>query len=285
MEHENAYRELWTSLAERYGQREAQAIARLTMGRRFNLTITQLLTGDYELSAGQRDELAEMGRRLAEGEPVQYVLGEAEFCGRWFGVSPDVLVPRPETEELCRWITESQPHGRLLDIGTGSGCIAITLALQSDAEEVEAWDISDGALRVAERNAERLGAKVRFSKRDALNLPTTDRRQWDVIVSNPPYVCHEERAEMEQHVKDHEPWLALFVPDDDPLLFYRAIIGYAAKSLRRDGRLFFELNPRFARATAEMAEREGFACEIRNDEQGRERMLCARIREGAVLGK
>jgi len=277
MQQNNAYRKLWQTLATRYGNGEAQAVARLVFERRFGLTLTDLVAGDISLTTAQTDALNAIAERLTAGEPVQYVLGEAEFCGRWFGVNRDVLIPRPETEELCHWVCEEGNCGRLLDIGTGSGCIAATLALDSDATEVVAWDISEGALQTASQNAKRLGADITFGRQDILHADAADGQQWDTIVSNPPYVCDEERKDMEPNVTDYEPWLALFVPDDDPLLFYRAIARYAAATLRPGGTLYFELNARFARQTEALLQQEGFvSTEIRTDEQGRQRMIRAR---------
>ena len=168
---------------------------------------------------------------------------------------------------------EEVPHPSILDIGTGSGCIAITVALALPQARVTAWDISTDALAIAAGNAHRLGASVRFEHQDALNAPD-DEERWDVIVSNPPYICDKERADMSDNVLSYEPELALFVPDSDPLLFYRAIARYASKALKPGGRLLFETNTAYAHEVAQTMADEGFtAIEVRNDCFGKPRMV------------
>lgn len=168
---------------------------------------------------------------------------------------------------------EEVPHPSILDIGTGSGCIAITVALALPQARVTAWDISTDALAIAAGNAHRLGASVRFEHQDALNAPD-DEERWDVIVSNPPYICDKERADMSDNVLSYEPELALFVPDSDPLLFYRAIARYASKALKPGGRLLFETNTAYAHEVAQTMANEGFtAIEVRNDCFGKPRMV------------
>ena len=253
------YQELWRRLAHVYDEGEAKAIARMVYEVRFNLTLSDLFIGkDTQLSANDQAELAEITQRLEQQEPVQYVLGQADFCGRTFLVNQHVLIPRPETEELCRWIISEFRDESLefrdcsiLDIGTGSGCIAITLAADLPKAEVTAWDISGEALQVARENAKRLHFNVIFELADALSTPL-DHERWDVIVSNPPYICNKERARIEANVLDHEPHTALFVPDDSPLLFYSAIAQYGLTALKTGGRLYFEINPLYAQELAEM---------------------------------
>ena len=168
---------------------------------------------------------------------------------------------------------EEVPHPSILDIGTGSGCIAITVALALPQARVTAWDISTDALAIAAGNAHRLGASVRFEHQDALSAPD-DEERWDVIVSNPPYICDRERADMSDNVLSYEPELALFVPDNDPLLFYRAIARYASKALKPSGRLLFETNTAYAHEVAQTMADEGFtAIEVRNDCFGKPRMV------------
>lgn len=168
---------------------------------------------------------------------------------------------------------EEAPHPSILDIGTGSGCIAITVALALPQARVTAWDISTDALAIAAGNAHRLGASVRFEHQDALSAPD-DEERWDVIVSNPPYICDRERADMSDNVLSYEPELALFVPDSDPLLFYRAIARYASKALKPGGRLLFETNTAYAHEVAQVMANEGFtAIEVRNDCFGKPRMV------------
>ncbi len=281
------YDDLWRSIAPLYDAGEARAVVRLVLETRFGMSSTDVYCGGVErLSDSDAAALETIMIRLREGEPVQYVLGEADFCGRTYRVAPGVLIPRPETEDLCEWIvqrmaerktaesdgTDARPD--ILDICTGSGCIAITLALDVASSRVEAWDISEDALAMARENGERLGTAVDFRLQDALRAPT-DHGRWDIIVSNPPYVCERERAEMDAHVLDHEPSLALFVPDDDPLKFYRAIARYASDALKRGGSLFFEINALYSKETADVLREEGFCdVEVRDDRFGRPRFVC-----------
>lgn len=280
------YAAFWKRLAPLYGEGEAKAIARMVYASRYGLTLADLLMGrDSEVP---HEELQQMLQRLEQGEPVQYVLGEELFCGRRFKVTPDVLIPRPETQELCQWIVEEATHHaplpahRLLDIGTGSGCIAVTLALELPQARVTAWDISDRALAVARENAQRLGATVTFQQVDALHPfnPLTfspfNPLTFSLIVSNPPYICEQEKAHMAPNVLDHEPSLALFVPDDDPLLFYRSIARYAREALAPGGQLFFEINPLYRDELTAMLRDMGYThIETRADQFGLQRMLKA----------
>lgn len=278
------YNELWRQLTQVYDDYEAKAIARMVYEVRFGLMPSDLFIGkDTQLSTDDQKLLAEITQRLLTGEPVQYVLGEAEFGGRTFHVEPGVLIPRPETYELCQWIMEERrgkkEEGRntsILDIGTGSGCIACTLAAELADAEVTAWDISDDALRIATENAKRTNVHVSFEKVDVLNTSLLNRERpatgLDIIVSNPPYICNKERATMERNVLEHEPELALFVPDDDPLLFYRTIARFAAKALNPGGALYFEINPLYVSEMQQMLSEEGFShTEIRNDQFGKQR--------------
>ena len=257
------YEELWHRLTPLYEPGEAKAIVRLLLDERYGLSWADVLGGKVtELSANDQTELGKIMLRLEKGEPIQYIIGVADFCGRQFHVEPGVLIPRPETAELCQLILATESHGQtrniceipchsdanILDIGTGSGCIAITLALELPDARVTAWDISDEALRIASENAKRLGASVTFEHRDVLSISLTSHlspltSHYDLIVSNPPYICRQEADGMAQNVLDYEPHLALFVPDNDPLLFYRAIAQYATKALKPQGALFFEINP------------------------------------------
>ena len=278
------YNELWRQLTQVYDDYEAKAIARMVYEIRFGLMPSDLFIGkDTQLSTDDQKLLAEITQRLLTGEPIQYVLGEAEFGGRTFHVEPGVLIPRPETYELCQWIMKERrgkkEEGRntsILDIGTGSGCIACTLAAELADAEVTAWDISDDALRIATENAKRTNVHVSFEKVDVLNTSHLNRERpatgLDIIVSNPPYICNKERATMERNVLEHEPELALFVPDDDPLLFYRTIARFAAKTLNPGGALYFEINPLYVSEMQQMLSEEGFShTEIRNDQFGKQR--------------
>lgn len=269
------YRELWRTLEPLYGNGEARAITDYVLDVCFGLSKADIMCGAVEeMTAEKTAELNKIFGRLMEGEPVQYVLGRAEFCGRWFSVRPGVLIPRPETEELCAWITadsKASASPKVLDIGTGSGCIAITLQLDMPESKVTAWDISADALDVAHENAKQLGANVNFVKLDALNAKPEG--EWDVIVSNPPYICEKEKKDMAVNVLEHEPHTALFVPDADPLLFYRAITRLAVQTLNKGGRLYFEINPIYADDTCRMMQAEGMtAVELRSDMYGKQRM-------------
>lgn len=295
------YNQLWKRLTVIYNEREAQAIVRTVLDALFGMSLTDICLGKVtQLSADDTTRLEKIMQRLEKSEPVQYVLGTEWFAGRLFDVAPGVLIPRPETEDLVKWACdeakekekednskeergeeeeegfkkeEEAPHPSILDIGTGSGCIAITVALALPQAHVTAWDISPDALAIAAGNAHKLGASVRFEHQDALSAPD-DEARWDVIVSNPPYICDRERADMSDNVLSYEPELALFVPDSDPLLFYRAIARYASKALKPGGRLLFETNTAYAHEVAQAMADEGFtAIEVRNDCFGKPRMV------------
>ncbi len=266
------YEEVWKRLPTVYDDHEAKAVARYLLEIRYGLTMTDILCGKVETLA--EEELEAMLNRLLQGEPVQYVTGVAEFGGRHFHVEPGVLIPRPETAELCQWIVSSlhTPHSSLhiLDIGTGSGCIACTLAAELPESKVTAWDISDEALRIAQQNAQNIGVNIFFEKVDILSISPSS--QWSTIVSNPPYICNKEREGMEQNVLDHEPSLALFVPDEDPLLFYRAITRFAKTALQDGGNLYFEINPLYAQPLEQLMQDEGFSdIRFRYDSFGKQR--------------
>ena len=269
------YRELWQKLLTVYDEGEAKAVVTWLMDVCFHLSLSDLIGGALErVTEKDSQRLEQMMQRLAQGEPVQYVAGRTEFCGHWFHVEPGVLIPRPETAELCEWVSLPRLGGGLiLDIGTGSGCIAISLALRMPEAQVTAWDISPEALRIASENAKRLGANVSFLQQDALT-PPQDTDCWDIIVSNPPYVCDNERQQMHSSVFDHEPHQALFVPDDDPLLFYRAIGQYASKALRHGGSLYFEINPLYHEPLCRLLEEQGFSdITTKTDQFGKQRMV------------
>lgn len=281
------YNEMWRKLAQVYDEGEAKAVARMVYEVRYGLTLSDIYIGkDTQLSLDRQTELEEITKRLIEHEPVQYILGQADFCGRTFHVEPGILIPRPETEHLCRLITKHAaigfPNRTILDIGTGSGCIAITLALDIPNSQVTAWDISPIALRVAKGNAQRLGADVTFQEVDVLTAPGSPslwrgmEGGWDLIVSNPPYICNKERAEMEQNVLAHEPHTALFVPDDNPLLFYRAIAQYGQSALKTGGSLYFEINPLYAKPLREMLSTMSYHdIDIKDDQFGKTRFIQA----------
>ena len=278
------YQQFWQSLTPLYDAGEAQAIVRTVLDVEYGMTLTDIICGKVnELSSDEERNLEEIITRLQNGEPVQYVLGEADFAGRTFHVEPGVLIPRPETAELCQWIEEevssleADERKQILDICTGSGCIAITLGLNIPNSEVTGWDISEDALRIAQGNVEMLKARnVRIEYQDALMLPKAAEAA-DIIVSNPPYICEKEKADMEKNVLEHEPSIALFVPDKEPLKFYRAIAEYASSALKSEGALYFEINPIYEKETREMLEELGFKdIETKEDAFGKKRMMKAK---------
>ena len=210
--------------------------------------------------------------RLLNGEPIQYVVGRTLFCGLTIGVRPGVLIPRPETEELVEAVSKGR-RTSILDIGTGSGCIAFALKHRFPQADVTAMDISEDALRIAQENAQRLELDIHFIQQDILHA-TPEVMKYDLIVSNPPYVCESERAQMERHVLDYEPGLALFVPDDDPLLFYRAIINYASTALMDGGMLAFETNREYATEVGMLMKEGGWSnVEVKRDMFNNERIV------------
>lgn len=284
------YSQLWRRLLPLYDEREAKAVVRTLLEERFNLTLTDLYTGGLDrLTDEEKVRMETLIERLEAGEPVQYVVGKARFCGRDYMVAPGVLIPRPETEMLCKEVISAynrpycalQPPEplRVLDIGTGSGCIAVTLALDLWNSTVTAWDISGDALIIARENAHRLQAHVNLELQDALNPDETalNAPPFDIIVSNPPYICARESKDMAKHVLAHEPHTALFVPDDDPLLFYRSIARYGLSHLKPSGMLAFEINPIYAEETCKMLEHMGYEqIESKEDQYGKERIVIAR---------
>ncbi len=264
---------------------EAQAVGRLLIENVARISWADALCGGLQrLLPSEQERLEIIVRLIEEGKPVQYAIGWASFCGRSYEVTPAVLIPRPETEELCQWITndvkDSADHEEqlsILDIGTGSGCIAITLALAFPKARVSAIDISEEALSVARRNAQRLNATVDFVCKDILT-PQTDDMKVSIIASNPPYVTESEKKAMQPQVVNHEPHQALFVPDDDSLLFYRAIAQKATHMLLPQGRLYFEINPLFSSQLSEMVKAMGYQqITIRRDSFGHERFLRATL--------
>ena len=294
------YQQFWQSLTPLYDAGEAQAIVRTVLDVEYGMTLTDIICGKVnELSSDEERNLEEIITRLQNGEPVQYVLGEADFAGRTFHVEPGVLIPRPETAELCQWIEEevssldADDPKQILDICTGSGCIAITLGLTIPNSEVTGWDISEDALRIAQGNVEMLKARnVRIEYQDALMLPKAAEaaeaaeiseaaesslsKSWNIIVSNPPYICEKEKADMEKNVLEHEPSIALFVPDKEPLKFYRAIAEYASSALKSEGALYFEINPIYEKEIREMLEELGFKdIKTKEDAYGKKRMMKA----------
>ena len=247
----------------------------------FALSRTDLLADKViPVSDDQRQRLEEIVQRVNAHEPVQYILGEAEFYGRAFTVDRSVLIPRPETEELVREVLEfmdrKQPSLKtitVMDVGTGSGCIPITLKLERPKAEVLATDISAEALMVAQQNAERLGANVRFIRNDILTEEIS-ANDLDIVVSNPPYIAAREKEQMQPNVVKFEPHLALFVPENDPLIFYKALAVKAAKALRPSGMLCVEINERFGKEVSALFVEAGFnRVSVVKDLNGKDRIV------------
>lgn len=285
------YDDIWRRLAGVYDQREARAVARMLVEEKFSLSFADIICGGVEaLPDADKQWIETAVKRLEQGEPIQYVLGWAWFGGLKFNVRSGVLIPRPETEwlvdNICAHPAPSNDRPlRILDIGTGSGCIALSIKQRLPETYVEAWDISTEALSIAADNARSLGLDVVWRQQDTLNITPNvlstvpnynsavpDSPLWDVIVSNPPYICERERTDMARNVLEHEPSTALFVPDTDPLLFYRAITRYAVGSLNEGGRLLFECNTLYAGDTARMMADEGMtATQVYDDCFGKPR--------------
>ena len=274
------YRDIISRLSPSLGDGESRAAARVIMEDVRGATPTDLVVnGDRTVEPPTLGRIYDIVARIISGEPVQYAVGSARFYGMDFTVTPDVLIPRPETEGLVDMIV-SQWSGRddlrVLDCGTGSGCIAIALARNLPFSAIDAIDISNAALKVAEENSRRLKTSVGFYRRDILKLTPPDAPLYDIIVSNPPYIARDEAAAMDDRVLGYEPAGALFVPDDNPLIFYRAISAYAVKALKAGGRLYFEINPRFRDAMTAMLVDDGFTdIDTRRDYLGRYRFVSA----------
>lgn len=258
-----------------YGEREAEAMARMVVCEKLSYNFSQLVA-HYDDEC-EIDGLSSLVEELQSGRPVQYVLGRAEFCDFLFEVGEGVLIPRPETEELVYRIVESAKSGaRILDIGTGSGAIAISLAKLITSAEVVAVDISPEALAIARRNATRLGAQVEFVEADALS-DLSHLGEFDIIVSNPPYIPQSDIVDMRKNVVDFEPHLALFVPDNDILKFYIATAENARKMLREDGSLWFEIYEKAGAEMLEMLRSKGFQSnELIEDANLKPRMVWSR---------
>ncbi|WP_307997039.1 peptide chain release factor N(5)-glutamine methyltransferase [uncultured Bacteroides sp.] len=266
------------SLQDIYPPEEVKALTMLICCDMLCLDALDIYLGkDMILSECKERELENIIFRLQKNEPIQYIRGFAEFDGRRFKVAPGVLIPRPETVELVELVArENASARRLLDIGTGSGCIAISLDKKLPEAEVEAWDISEDALAIARENNKELAADVTFLQRDVLSDDWKKAPSFDVIVSNPPYVTEAEKKDMDANVLDWEPELALFVPDDDPLRFYRRIADLGRELLLPDGKLYFEINQVYGRETAHILEMNQYHdVRVIRDIFGKERIVTA----------
>jgi release factor glutamine methyltransferase len=257
-----------------YEPSEARAIAFRCLDLGWNVSSMDImLKKEVDLPQDWSARLA----RLAAGEPLQYVMGKTYFRDHLFQVNADTLIPRPETEELVDLVlTQASENATLLDVGTGSGCIPISLKLERPSLSVEAWDISEGALGMAQQNAKALKAEVEFKQQDIFAWPSSEGT-WDVIVSNPPYVTEDEKKEMANHVLDHEPHLALFVPSDDALKYYVTLADFAHERLRAGGYLFLEINQYFGTQTVALLFSKGFQdVKLLQDFKGNDRMIVAK---------
>ncbi len=275
-----AYNKLKSEVAQLYDAREAASIASMVLNHITGITKTQWLVNDGEISENDQKLLQKFTKSLLDHTPVQYVLNEAWFYGLRFIVNKNVLIPRPETEELVQWVIDENKTGKiktLLDVGTGSGCIAISLKHKLPWLKIDALDISAPALKVAKSNAVENMTAIQFYQIDFF-----DSSQWnalstyDYIVSNPPYIKLQEAREMQPNVMNHEPHVALFVKDDDHLIFYRLIIQFAEKHLHPGGKLFFEINEQAKNEMEILLGSNGFTkVEVRKDMQGKPRMVMA----------
>lgn len=271
--------EMKESLKGAYPESEAGALAKLLLVEVFGFSTLELYGGkDKAISEKERTLLNDIIKRLQQNEPIQYILGMETFCGLNFRVDKNVLIPRPETQELVEWIltdNKELKNGRILDIGTGSGCIAITLAKCLPEVEVEAWDVSKSALQIATQNASDNGVRVHLVEQNVLTfIPKS--ACFDVMVSNPPYITEVEKNEMEANVLEWEPETALFVHDNDPLLFYRKIASLGRVMLKSGGMLYFEINRAYGAEMVEMLNEMGYSSiELRKDLFGNDRMIKA----------
>lgn len=268
-------------LLEVYPEGEARALVRYVLEVRYNISIPDIYMGkDRHFSEEERAELDFIVERLLHQEPVQYILGQADFHGLTFNVAPGVLIPRPETEELVDWVLEELgrlKNATVLDVGTGSGCIAVSLAKTCPGAKVSALDVSPAALEIAHANAQAIGVEVNMLCGDILHPDGNDvlsKSSWDIIVSNPPYICDSEAMEMSKNVLGFEPHEALFVPDDNPLLFYKAIADYSIRKLNPEGKLFVEINRAYADEVMMLFSDTGFVgVELKKDMYDNNRMV------------
>ena len=271
--------EITNELIVLYDPREADQVAALVIENLFGITpINQLMGKEINLTRQIQKKLAQIIHRLLKHEPIQYVLGHTEFFGRLFKTDSSVLIPRPETEELVHWILQGDLNdtSRVLDIGTGSGCIAITLALEAKCKSI-GIDNDPSALLVSKENAREHGVEIEWLELDILEkTPVID--PVDLIVSNPPYVPHGDRGQMDSRVKDFEPVLALFVPDNDPLIFYRRIVALAPHILKPGGTVYLEIYHQAGKAVCDLfTGRHWSQVNLKKDLQGRNRMVSATL--------
>lgn len=262
---------------------DAVSMAKYLICDEMDMSTTDMLMRDREkVDSKVQSVIADKAERLAGGEPLQYVTGKAYFHDNIFHVASGVLIPRPETEELVDLVLDRGRGKRVLDIGTGSGCIAISLKLSDKTLDVSSVDVSKQALEIARKNDQMLNAGVKFIEASILD-EQVDMGEYDIVVSNPPYICEREKADMKENVLEHEPHLALFVPDDDPLLFYRTIARRCNEGLLAEGgQLFFEINEAYKEETCQMLMSMDYEdVEARKDMYGKWRMVYAKRRRNA----
>lgn len=264
-----------------YPPEEAREMAFMLLDHYFGLRKADVLA-DKPLPANRTEpDWFRIIERLNRQEPIQHVIGTTIFCGLEFEVSPDVLIPRPETEDLIRLIMhdfadQTERPVRVIDIGTGSGCLAVTLARFLPQSDVTAYDVSEEALAMARRNADKLNAEVSFRHQDILQVAQRQVGTFDCVVSNPPYVTRSEAAQMDRNVLEYEPDVALFVDDADPLIFYKAVADFAAHNLSDVGVCYVEINERFGEATKAVFDDRGFQnVQIYKDIHGKDRSVRA----------
>lgn len=265
-------------LSKSYEPQEANGLARIIFCDILGQSnVDYYLCKDIDLSGNEEEKVKSILQRLEKYEPIQYIEGKKYFSGREFFVTQGVLIPRPETEELVELAAQAcKQNAKILDIGTGSGCIAISLSKKLPEAEVHAWDISEMALEVAKQNNEQLKAYVHFEQHDILTYQATGAEAFDLIISNPPYIAESEKADMEPNVLAWEPSIALFVPDNDPLLFYRRIGELALRMLTPNGKLFFEINRAYGDATKQLLCNQGYKnIHIQKDLSGNDRFVYA----------
>ena len=276
-----AIRNIANKLSPRYDARECNAIARYIVEEISGLSHTDILVKDTKFSEVDREKIEEITKRLLDGEPLQYILGYSYFCDLKICVDNNVLIPRPETEELCRLIIEREKNNspKILDVCTGSGCIALSLKNSIENSVVEGVDISEGALGIAKKNSQECMCDVDFYKYDVIEESPKITKKYDIIVSNPPYICQFEKEKMESNVLDNEPHIALFVSDENPLIFYDKIADLGCHTLNSGGKLYYEINPLFFKELKDMLLAKGYCdIEIIKDINERNRFIaCTKI--------
>ncbi len=285
METSTIIRMITDKLSPYYPQGEIRGFINLIFEHLFGLSIIKIHLYQHDQNPDAKlSEIEEIIERLINYEPIQYILGETEFYGLKFKVNSAVLIPRPETEELVDWILQDSPgkNSTVLDIGTGSGCIAIALAKNRPDLHVEGWDISEEALEVARQNAETNNVNVSFLKVDILNQNIiSEDKTYELIVSNPPYVTPSEKSSLLKNVIDHEPHTALFVPKNDPLIFYNEIADFGIKFLNQEGQLYFEINENLGNEVQSLLKSKRFAnIVLRRDINGKDRMIRCEKKNG-----